>query len=96
MKAALVFFLTCIISFNYLYPQQISIVESTDEFIIFNVRFNSLYRLTDTIVDKRTFNYFIDDISSKLGESGAPGLPFHSILIGLPGESTAKITVLKK
>ncbi len=75
------------------FAQNYKIIESTNDHIKIEFNFENSYRVIDTLIDGKTFQY-ISNGNFSLRKIGEPWLPSFYVDLGIPFNSTPKVKLL--
>ncbi len=75
------------------YSQQFHILESTNDHIKIEFDFNNSYKITDTVLQGKTFQYIVGK-SFPLRKTGEPWLPAYYINLGVPINAVPQVKII--
>lgn len=82
-----------IVSGRTIFCQNYKIIESTNDHVKIEFNFGNSYRIIDTLIDGKNFQY-ISNGNFSLRTVGEPWLPSYYINVGVPVNSTPKVKLL--
>ena len=96
MNVKFIFFLILIAAY-LCKPQSIphTVIESNQDYIVLKFDFNNAYKLTDTVIDGKTFQKFLTNFST-LKKPGEPWLPEYFFSLGIPHNAKPEFQVISK
>ena len=93
LKNIKIVFLFSLLLCNINYSQQYHIIESTNDHIKIEFDFNNNYRVADTILQGKTFQYILGK-SFPLRKTGEPWLPAFYFNIGVPLNAVPQVKII--